>query len=231
MAPGSSVLIITPAYTDTHPLLDAAVAATGLPWLVLREHSDLPRVRSALLTLAVNRRAERIILLDADTVPEPGVIARLAHDPRVTPVSAVWGLYPHRSGQRWTVEPKDAQEAERAIAEDRPFGIRQGGLGIASVHRDSLVSVLAYLPTIREPDFDWWPFCVPFTEPSSQGRARYYADDGSLCRRLANVGVELLCDPTLRATHHVGGQALRALQDETPGTAASRTPARAPRHR
>jgi hypothetical protein len=204
-------MVITPAFTHAHHALHLQVQRSGLPWLPLYEHSDLPRVRSVLIEEALRRGAERVILVDADTVPADGVLEGLARSPAVTPTRAVWGLYPLREGDRWSVRPEDPEAALEAIAARRPFAIVSGGLGLACVHRQSLERVGADLPSVEEDTgARWRPFCVPIVSELAQvdtdppvRRARYYADDGSLCWRLRHYGTELWCDPTARAGHVV----------------------------
>jgi hypothetical protein len=191
-------LIVTPAYSHTHPALDDAVRASGLPWLKLHNHSDLPRVRSVLLERALEVGAERVILVDADTIPVAGALEALADGPDVTSNQAVFGLYPLREGREWSVNPEDADAASEAIAKGNAFRIRTR-LGLCAIHRESLERVAARLPVItddRGPP--WHPFCVPIVRDST-----YYADDGSICIRLAESGTELWCNPTLRAGHAV----------------------------
>src|SRR6185295_10958848 len=169
--------IITPAYNHPDHRLERVVHAAGVPWLVLRQHSDLPRVRSVLIEQALASGAERIILIDADTVPSAGVLNALIEAVGITPDCAVWGMYPLREGDRWSVCPEDPVEADLAIREGRSFRLRTGGLGLCAIHRESLLRVAEKLPTIREDTgLEWRPFCVPFVRDSD-----YYADDGSLC--------------------------------------------------
>lgn len=192
-------IIITPAYSHAHHHLQLQVQRSGIPWLPLYEHSDLPRVRSVLIEEALRRGAERVIFVDADNVPADGVLERLAAHPLVTPTSAVWGLYPLREGDRWSVRPEHAEQALVDIAAGRPFPILSGGLGITCVHRDSLLRLGETLPWLEEDTgARWQPFCVPFVRDG-----HYYADDGSLCLRLRESGTELVCDPVARAGHVV----------------------------
>lgn len=194
--------IIIPAYSHVDYRLERAMLEAGLPWLALHEHSDLPRVRSVLIEQALRTEAERIILIDADTVPSAGVLRALGEGEGVTPARAVWGMYPLREGDRWSVDPADQSEADQAIREGRPFRIRTGGLGLCAIHRESLGRLGQELPTIIEDSgLEWRPFCVPFVRMGLP--ATYYADDGSLCMRLAESGTELWCDPRLRAGHAV----------------------------
>ena len=195
-----SAVVITPAYTHCHHGLEEAVRGAGLPYLRAFGHSDLPRVRSMLLEKALATEAERVILVDADTIPVPGVLEALATGLGVTPERAVWGLYPLRDGDKWSVNPSDHDEGRAGIAEGRPFPIITGGLGLCAIHRESLVRLAASLPAITDDrgGYVWHPFCVPFLRGN-----RYYADDASLCARLRESGTELWCEPTLRAGHAI----------------------------
>lgn len=200
-----NAVIITPAYTHAHEELDLAIRQSGIPSRRLYGHSDLPRARSILLELALTTDAERVILVDADTLPSADHLRALAESPAVTPERAAWGLYPLRDGDRWSVDPEDVDEAEKAIARGVPFRIKKGGLGIACVHRESLERLGETLPHIGEGGFRWRPFCVPFYRigvPASEG-AKYYADDGSLCIRLRETGTALWCHPEYLAGHAV----------------------------
>lgn len=196
--------IIIPAYREVDHRLWRIINASGIPSLVLHQHSDLPRVRSVLIEQALATPAERIILIDADTVPSAGVLKALAESEDVTPSRALWGMYPLRQGERWSVNPEDAVEADLAIREGRSFRIQTGGLGICAIHRKSLERVGAELPTIREETgLEWRPFCVPIVHVDEHRVGTYYADDGSLCVRLRENDTELWCDPRLRAGHVV----------------------------
>lgn len=196
-------VIITPAYTHTHEDLTPLVLATRIQWIRLHGHSDLPRARSALIERALATDAQRIIFLDADTIPAAGVLETLATAADVTPGLALWGLYPLREGDRWAVNPEDATEGDAAIRRGGQFRIRTGGLGICCIHRESLERVAAKLPLITEDTgTQWHPFCLPVVCVENDS-ATYYADDGSLCVRLRESGTELRCDPKLRAAHAV----------------------------
>jgi hypothetical protein len=191
--------IITPAYSHVDHRLARAILETGLPSLVLHGHSDLPRVRSVLVEQALAAGADRVILVDADTVPNAATLRALAESEDVTPERALWGMYPLREGDRWSVNPEDAMEADLAIREGRRFRIVTGGLGLCAIHRESLERLGNTLPTVTETEgLRWRPFCVPFVRG-----ATYYADDGSLCMRLTESGTELWCDSRLRAGHAV----------------------------
>lgn len=198
--------ILTPAYLHTDHRLQQVVQASGIPWLPAHEHSDLPRIRSVLIEEGLRSGAERLLLIDADTVPTAGVLRALAEAEGVTPDCAVFGMYPLREGDRWSVNPKDAEAADQAIREGRSFELVTSGLGLCAIHRESLVRLADELPLITEDSgLQWHPFCVPFVHqgaPVAKGPT-YYADDGSLCYRLRQTGTELWCDPRLRAGHVV----------------------------
>lgn len=183
-----NTIVITPAYSHAHHGLLAAIQRSGLPWLPLYEHSDLVRVRSVLLTRAL--AAERVVLVDADNVPGDGVLENIAA--QATPSRAVFAAYALRDG-RLSVEP-----ARPPVVPDEPFPIVFGGLGLCSVHRDSLARVAEQLPRVREGGVEWRPFCLPFVRDGV-----YYGDDRSLCARLSETGTELWCDPSLRCGHAV----------------------------
>lgn len=200
-----NAVILTPAFSHTHPALERAILRSGIPWLPIYGHSDLPRVRSVLIEQGLARGAERLLLVDADVVPTIDVLRALVETPNVTPTRAIWGLYPLREGDRWSVSPADPEDASRALDAGRHFKIRTGGLGLCAIHRESLERAGAKLPTIAEDTgARWRPFCVPIIRD-----ATYYADDGSLCVRLRETGTELWCDPALRAAHVV----TRAIKD------------------
>lgn len=193
-------VIITPAHSHIDHRLELAIRRSGLPVIPLYERSDLPRARSVLIERALAEGAERIILVDSDTVPGRGVLETLATAEGVTPDCAVWGLYPLREGDRWSVNPVDPEAAARAIEENGPsFEIESGGLGLCAIHRESLERVAETLPRVlNDNGAEWRPFCLPFVRGSD-----YYADDRSLCARLRETGTELWCDPRLRAGHVV----------------------------
>jgi hypothetical protein len=197
--------IIIPAFSHIDPRLQEVLLAAGIPWLPLYEKSDLPRARSVLIEQGLASKAERLILIDADTVPTVEVLRALAESEGVTPDCAVWGLYPLRQGDRWSVNPEDPVAADAAIREGRSFPIVTGGLGLCALHRASLERLGEELPTIEESEsLHWRPFCVPFVRPAFGSKpATYYADDASLCVRLRSSGTELWCDPRLRAGHVV----------------------------
>lgn len=199
--------VIIPAHSHIDHRLRRALDDSGLAFLPLHEHSDLPRVRSLLIEQALAAGAERVILVDSDTVPSAGVLCALAEGEGVTPFRAVWGMYPLRQGGRWSVNPVDPVEADLAIREGRSFRIRTGGLGLSAIHRESLERVGETLPVVvEETGLQWRPFCVPFVRQiggAPLDPAVYYADDASLCVRLTESGTELWCDPRLRAGHVV----------------------------
>lgn len=202
----TKALIVTPAYTHTHHLLDAAVSASGLPWLKLFEHSDLVRVRSVLLSHGLSKGFDRLILIDADVVPGEGVLAALATSADVAPDRALFGLYPQRGAQLWQVAVEDAAEADSSIRSQRPFRILHGGLGLCAIHRESLTRAANELPVVTEHGVAWTPLCLPFVRGND-----YYPEDRALCTRLSDSGTKLWCDPRLRAGHAMT-QVLTALR-------------------
>lgn len=190
-------VILTPAYTHVHHLAQRAIVRSGLPWLPLYGHSDLPRVRSMLIEEGLANGADVLILVDADTIPlGASVLHELAA--AATPERAAWGLYVLRDGDKWSVKPVDPDAAIVAIERGEPFPIVTGGLGIAAIHRESLLRLGDTLPIMVERDTGnrWRPFCVPFYRGSD-----YFADDGSLCERLRATGTELWCHPRQLAAH------------------------------
>jgi hypothetical protein len=198
-----SAIVLTPAYSHAHHLLLAAIARAGFPWLPLYGHSDLVRARSILVSQGI-ARAEVLVLVDADVVPDEGVIAAAAAT--VTPERAVFGIYPQRDGERLSVEPLD-DAGRAAFARGKPFPILFGGLGLAAIHRDSLTRL--DLPIVTNDGVPWRPYCCPFVREGV-----YYGDDRSLCARLRDAGVSLIADPALSVRHAI--TALRAVQS-SPG--------------
>lgn len=189
-----SALIITPAYTDLCRELRAAILASGLPVLPAFEHSDLPRVRSMLITQALTSTAERIVLVDSDIVPTGAQLAELASSPLVTPESALTGLYPTRDGKGWAVHAKDPQEAERGGV----FEAEWAGLGFCAIHRRSLEALQPRVPLVAAEDGPgtWSAYCVPAVHGVT-----YYGDDRVLWKHLADAGVRLWADSGLKVGH------------------------------
>jgi hypothetical protein len=165
-------------------------------WLTLYHHSDLVRVRSALVSQALDSGAEVIIFADADTIPVGDALIRIAA--QATPARAVFGLYMQRDGERLSVEVTDPPAASAAMAAGELFPIVYGGLGLVAVHRASLQRVAASLPTVTSDALAWQPFCLPFVLDGV-----YHGDDRSLCHRLASTGTELWADPTLDVRHAI----------------------------
>lgn len=182
-------VVITPAYLATDHRLDAAVAATGLPWMRLYGFSDQTRVRSMLLTQALASGAEFIILVDADNVPRPEQFELAVS--LTTAESAAFGLYEQREPGVWSVHPEGEPSREG-------FPIVFGGLGFACVHRAALERVSATLPSVPEGETSWKPFCLPFVEGPI-----YHGCDKALCTRLRRTGTRLVCYPKLRVGHAV----------------------------
>lgn len=192
-------IIITPAYCGTVHELDEVIRASGLPWLVLHEHSDLPRARSVLFTHALEKfQAEVIVAVDADNVPTvqqlETVIGHAADG------HAAFGCYIQRDGKRLSVQPLDSAAGERCLASGDSFELEFAGLGFAAFHKSSLESASAHMERVRELGAEpWLPFCVPLLLPGGL----YLADDRSLCHRLRESGTRLLCYPELRVKHSI----------------------------
>lgn len=193
-------LIVCPARTHVDRRLASAAEVAGVPILALFEHSDLPRARSLLLTMALaDTAAERVLCIDSDIVPTADQIRALAESPLVTADQALTGLYPTRDWTAWAVHA-----SRQELAEQPPvFLAEYAGLGFCAIHRASLERVRASAPVIDGDVRPWTPFCVPFL----LGRA-YHGDDRSLWWRLAQAGVALVADQALRVGH-VGSVVLK----------------------
>jgi hypothetical protein len=195
-----SALIITPAYTDLCRELRAAILASGLPVLPAFEHSDLPRVRSMLITQALTSTADRILLVDSDIVPTGAQLQELATSPLVTPEGALTGLYPTRDGKGWAVHARDPVDAARGAPElGGVFEAEWAGLGFCAIHRKSLERIANDITRVKGEGGggDWTPFCVPFVADGG----RYFADDRALWHRLEEVGVRLWADSGIKVGH------------------------------
>lgn len=179
-----SALLVIPAYQAIDPRLFRAIQLSGVTYFAHVGCSDLPQWRSRLLTLALEQHASRVLMVDADIVPEPEQLEWLATTDLVTPEQAVTGLYVMRSGHAWACEGPDVVD-------------RHAGLGFCAVHGDSLRRLAATLPTLRNPD-PWWPFCLPFYRGE-----RYYADDYSLWCRLRETGTRLHVEESQVVGHAV----------------------------
>lgn len=191
-------IITCPARTHIDRRLAQAAEIAGVKILALYEHSDLPRTRSLLLTMALELGAERVLCIDSDIVPTSEHIARLASSELVRPDQALTGLYPTRDGTAWAVHAKRQDQAEQPPV----FEAEYAGLGFCAIHRESLCRIEA--AAIEGDVRPWTPFCVPFVRERS-----YYGDDRSLWWRLAQAGVTLVADQSLRVGH-VGSVVLRS---------------------
>lgn len=176
-----------------------AILQSGIPLLPLYGFSDLPRSRSVILTLALEKNTERILLIDSDIVPTVDQLVELSTTALVTPDCAVTGLYPVKGRNAWAVHAKDPEEA----AKGGDFDAEWAGLGFACVHRESLLRLVDTLPLIIDPECRWTPFCVPGVVGNT-----YYPDDRVLWWRLANCGVRLKAVSNLKVGH-VSSEVLR----------------------
>lgn len=186
---------------------------SGLPWMPLYENSDLVRARSILISTALRQGAETLILVDADTIPRPGVLVAIAE--QATPTRAVFGIYTLRDG-RLSIEPREQETALGAIARGEPFPIVYGGLGLVAIHRHAITRLDRALPLIEEALVSWRPYCLPFVRDGI-----YHADDRSLCQRLSESGVELVADPRLRVAHATIRLVDALAQSSSPGCSGS----------
>jgi hypothetical protein len=195
-------LVIIPAYTHIDHRLMAALLEARLPVLPLHGSSDLPRARSVLISLALERDPERVLFIDSDTVATAEQLAELAESDLVTPEQALTGLYPIRDtrataagGATWAV---DAVDPMAAGAGAPLFAANWAGLGFAAVSAESLRRVGATLPDIVGDEVPWKPYCVPFFDGAA---GRYYPDDRALWWRLARTGTRLAASASLKVGH------------------------------
>ena len=185
-------LVISPVYSHVNEHTNEVMKRASLPWKQLVGCSDLVRARSVLLTEAMNSGADRIILLDADVVPNIEQLRDAATVDLVDPNNARFGMYTLKSN-RWSVEP----ETEISLSHD--FPIVSGGLGFVALHVESLKKVGSKMTLVLHDGVEgecWIPFCLPFMDGG-----QYYPEDASLCSRLRSVGVNLTADPTWRVGH------------------------------
>lgn len=192
-------LAIIPAYSHVDHRLQAALLEARVSYLPLHGSSDLPKVRSQLITLAMREAEERVLFIDADVVPTSEQLRELAESPLVTPEQALTGFYPIRDvrataagGRGWSVDAVDPEAAER----EPTFAARWAGLGFCAVHIESLRRLAETLPLIRWPEMDWRPYCVPLVEGGV-----YYPDDRVLWHRLEQAGTRLIASNALRVGH------------------------------
>ncbi len=185
-----SALIVIPAYSHIDYRLQAVLLASGIPYLPMIGFSDLPRIRSILLTQAFQQNVERVILIDADVVPTVKQVQELATSKLVTPTQALSGYYLIRGGDGYSIHaPK--------MGKKEVFPAEWAGLGFCAIHRESLEMVSHALPVIKGDTQAWVPFCVPRVTEDFQ----YQADDRSLWWRLATVGVKLVGKHSLLVGH------------------------------
>lgn len=195
MATPDAVAII-PAYSHIDWRLRAALDAAGVVFYAVHECSDLPLVRSRLLTFALEQtEANTIVLLDSDAAPTPEQLIRLIESPRLDREHAVTGCYQLRNG-RLSFLPQD-QSITVELRRPGSIELETSGLGFCAIRRESLWAMAQQLPRVDSCG-EWWPFCVPFVEGTT-----YYADDGSLWERARRAGTTLWLDPDLVVDHVV----------------------------
>ncbi len=198
-------LITLPVRDQVNGYLRASLDQCGYPWLPVYGSSDLPRIRSVLLSQVLKRGHDRVLCIDADIVADAADIQRLAEHPYLDSRGAVTGLYALRSGKAWACKLlEDPAAPSVSVMRRAEFA----GLGFAAITLDSLQRVRETLPTLEDPEVgDWWPFCVSFVGERN-GKPEYCADDVSLWRRLEATGTQLWADTSLV----VGHQALVTLR-------------------
>lgn len=196
-------IITLPVREHINGYLRSSLDACGYPWLPVYGSSDLPRVRSVLLTKALSGGYDRVLCIDADIVADAEDIRRLAEHPRLSDTGAVTGLYAVRSGEAWACKAADEQ-----VWADGCRRAEFAGLGFAAISAASLQRVSRHLQVLEDPDIgQWWPFCVPYIGTRDR-KAEYCPDDVSLWRRLEKNGTQLWADTKLI----VGHQALVTLR-------------------
>lgn len=196
-------IITLPVRDHINGFLRSALDQCGYPWLPVYGSSDLPRVRSVLLSQALRGGFDRVLCIDADIVADAKDIWRLAAHPRLDEYGAVTGLYAVRSGEAWACKASD-----ELIEDDGCRRAEFAGLGFACMMTASLRSLSESLAMLRDPDIgSWWPFCLPFIFEGEKG-PEYAPEDVSLWRRLRLDGTRLWADTDLI----VGHQALVTLR-------------------
>lgn len=196
-------IITLPVRDHINGFLRSALDACGYPWLPVYGSSDLPRVRSVLLTQALRGGYDRVLCIDADIVADASDIRRLAEHPRLSEHGAVTGLYAVRSGEAWACKLYD-----EPVAPDGCRAAEYAGLGFAAISTVSLARLAKLLEKLEDPDVgDWWAFCCPYIRRNDRGY-EYCPEDVSLWNRLAVAGTHLWADPSLI----VGHQALVTLR-------------------
>ncbi len=144
---------------------------------------------------ALSTKAERILCIDADIVPTSDQIVSLANDSRVTPTSAVSGLYCQRNQTHWSFQ------SSAPTPDSSGYVTGSGaGLGFCCIHRESLSKLADSLPYVDD-EQPWKPFCVPLLVPQAKGSVVYLADDFSFWHRLAEIGVSLWGNTALVVGH------------------------------
>jgi hypothetical protein len=173
-------IIVIPAYNDPCHALQQALHQAGIPFMVRLGCSDQTRARGQLLTKALETGAERIVMIDADMAPKPEQIVALANDDRVTPATALTGLYPLKGRKSWAFD----------------MATQRAGLGFCCIHRESLERLASKLPVVEGEEMRW----VPFTLPMMLGD-RYLGNDFAFWERLKQTGTLLLVDHELKVGH------------------------------
>lgn len=192
-------VIVIPSYTGVHPSLQVEIYKSGLQCDILHGHSDLPKVRSAMLTSAVNNEVSRVIMVDSDTIVTAEALRYLADSPDVSPEQAVCGRYVLKNREQWSVNALDPENVPLGTGE--LFEVDKCGLGVLAVSIESLQRLASQLePVTDENGAVWTPYCVPMLV-KNQGLTRYLADDFSFIRRLRDSGTRVMCKVDIIAGH------------------------------
>jgi hypothetical protein len=187
----SRVVALCPAYTHIDYRLAGVLTSAGIRMQTYYDCSDLPRVRSELLTHGLEKTdAEVFLLIDSDIVPTTADLAAVLDSGQLGPDHAVSGAYPTRDG-KLACKPMDPETAVFELGQPGLVELHAVGLGFIAIHRASLERVAVALPQLGDASAvasgrGWRPFCVPFYNGQT-----YYADDYSLCERLRQAGVKL----------------------------------------
>lgn len=194
-------VIVIPAYDGLEGGLMSLLLSGGgrYKFHVERGVSDVPRVRSELLSVAMEK-AHRVILIDSDVCPTNDQLDTLISSPLVTEDSALFGFYTLKNRRTFSVEVPAGAPMPK-LGTDQVFKIKRGGLGFAAFHSESLRKIAARMPAIAAPR-PWHPFCVPMVRVQPDSTAEYLPDDLSLCHRATAAGIQLLARADLLVAHH-----------------------------
>jgi hypothetical protein len=207
--------ILVPSFQPVDPRLMQVLMEAGIPFFIEQWcEEDLPRFRSATLSLALGRGVERIIMLDPGVVPTVAQVRLLATTDAVNEDAAVVGAYPLRTRQHWSIQT--LADVPVKLGTDELFEIRTACMGFAAVDARSLRRVALTLPGVKDENgLEWWPFAVPVVlrDKETQGYT-YLPDTVSFWHRLAKSGTRLFVKADLVAA--LSTNALITFPDQVP---------------